>query len=282
MPRQRVIVSIGEALLCEYPDRTEPGGLAFSAALAAVKAGHRGMAISRVGQDAAGEQIVRAVHDAGVGVDHVQTDPDWPTGRLVTRSLAGKVTRTITPSAAFDNLQWDFDMVDVAQHADAVLFGHLARRGGQSRSVIKQFLAECQSAVRVFDLTNRAGEALERGEAWSGLEFAEVVVGDEAALRALVPASGGDRAAAARELARSFRVQTVIAVQRDATSNVERFVAHSSDATVEMKDRFPGAHHDRALIGFILALLNGAELLACVQAAYDAAATNDAKKQAAS
>jgi sugar/nucleoside kinase (ribokinase family) len=281
MARERVIVSIGEALLCEFPDRTEPGGLALSAALAAVRAGHRGMAISRVGQDAAGERLMHAAHEAGVNVEHIQSDPDLPTGRLVVRSLAGKATRTLSPvPAAFDNLQWDFDLVDVAQHADAVVFGHLARRGGQSRSVIKQFLAECRSAVRVFDLTNRASETLDRGEAWTGLEFAEVVVADEAALRALAPAAGGDVAAAAQELARSFRVQIVIVVQKKEMR--ERFIAHTSETSVEMKDAYAVVHHDRALMGLVTALLDGAEVLACVQAALDAATANDSRRQAAS
>jgi sugar/nucleoside kinase (ribokinase family) len=270
MSRQRVIVSIGEALQCDYPDRTEPGGLALSVAMEVVRTGHKGVSISRVGQDAPGDHIVRAAHEAGVAVENVQTDPDLPTGRLIVRSLAGRVTRTISPTAAFDNLQWDFDLVDVAQRAEAVVFGHLARRGGQTRSVIKQFLAECHSAVRVFDLTNRAGETLERGEAWSGLEFAEVVVGDDAALRALVPAAGGDVAAAARELSRSFRVQMVLAVSRE-NAGAERLTAHTGEASVEVKEGFKSERHDRALIGFIAALLNGEEVLACVQAAHDAA-----------
>jgi sugar/nucleoside kinase (ribokinase family) len=274
MSRKRAIVCIGEALLCEFPDRTEPGGLALSAAMAAASAGHSGIAVSRVGQDAAGTQIVRAAHEAGVEVTHVQTDPDLPTGRQVIRSVGGRVTSSITPSAAFDNLQWDFDMVDVAQHADAVVFGHMARRGGQTRSVIKQFLAECQSALRLFDLTNRNSEGLDRSEAWSGLEFAEIVVGDDIALRSLSPTSGGEVAAAARELARSFRVQVVVAVHRDAGSTTQRFSAHTDQDTVEMKDPFASARHGVALVGLLSGLLAGADLISALQAAHDAATCN--------
>ena len=51
MARRRTIVGIGEALLAEHPDREEPAGLAPLVAINAILLGHRGLAISRLGQD---------------------------------------------------------------------------------------------------------------------------------------------------------------------------------------------------------------------------------------
>ena len=266
MPRERVIVSIGEALLCEYPDRSEPGGLALTAAIAAVKAGHRGYAVSRVGQDAAGDELLRQARGLNINVDHVQTDPDLSTGRLVTRSIAGRSTRTLTSNAAFDNLQWDFDLVDLAQRADAAIFGQLARRVWQARSVIKQFLLECPGAMRVFDVTNRGSETLERSDAWTGLEFCEMLVADEPALRSLAPASGGDAEAAAREVMRGSGVQVVVACARQGDRQRLRAIASSGEKT-EMGEPTPIAQHEAALVRIISGLLDGHDLASSVRAA---------------
>ena len=127
MARQRVIIGIGEAVLCEYPDRVEPGGLAVLCAMHATRLGHRGVPISRIGQDKAADDLTRQLRERGLNVDHIQSDPDLATGRLIIRTMAGKPRRTLTPRAAFDNLQWDFDLVDVAQTADGVVFGTLVR-----------------------------------------------------------------------------------------------------------------------------------------------------------
>jgi fructokinase len=264
-PRQRVIVSIGEALICQHPDRAEPGGLALAMARAAIEAGHIGAAVSRVGQDAAGDDLLRQSRDAGLDIDHVQSDPDLPTGRLTTRTLAGRTTRSLTANAAFDNLQWDFDMIDLAQRADAVVFGQLARRGGQTRSVIKQFLLECRGALRVFDLTNRASDGVERGEAWTGLESCEVLVADDAALKALAPLAGAGPDGAAREIMRSSAVQVVIICARQGERERLRAIAASGES-VEVGEAIAIAQHEAALMRLIGGLLDGQDLAASVRA----------------
>src|SRR5258708_3575997 len=76
MSRPRTIVGIGEALLCEYPDRIEPGGLAIRTALAAIQRGDHGLAISRVGQDRAGDELLRRLAETGLSAAHLQSDPD--------------------------------------------------------------------------------------------------------------------------------------------------------------------------------------------------------------
>ena len=48
---RQTIVGIGEVLLLEKPPQREPSGLAASVASEAVKQGHVGVAVSRLGQD---------------------------------------------------------------------------------------------------------------------------------------------------------------------------------------------------------------------------------------
>jgi fructokinase len=172
MARQRVIAGIGEVLLAEYPDREEPVGLAALVPIHAVLAGHEGIAISRLGQDRAGNCLVSELRERGVDVSHLQTDPDLATGRVLIRALGG--TSVVDAHAAYDQLQWDFDLADVAQGVDAVVYGALIRRSGQARSAIDRFLDECKTALRVFDITDRPGQDRNRNHALSGLEYAQI------------------------------------------------------------------------------------------------------------
>jgi len=185
MVRTRVIVGVGEAFLAETNDREVPGGLALVVPMHAVLLGHTGIAISRVGQDSSAELLVGALRDHGVDVEHVQSDPDLATARA-RLSDNGGVDR-LDPHAAFDNLQWDFDLQDVAQRADAVVFGVVARRSGQARSATDRFLDECSRAVRVFDTTGCTGDDQDRAHVLSGLRHAGVVVVDDASLGLIQP-----------------------------------------------------------------------------------------------
>jgi hypothetical protein len=218
--------------------------------------GHVGVTVSRAGQDAAAEELLRQLREMGIRLDALQSDPDLATGRLIVKSIAGKATRTLTSRAAFDNLQWDFDLVDTAQQADAVLFGSLARREGQSRSIIKRFLAECLSAVRVFDMTNRAHEAIDRAEARTGFEFAEGLIADVHALKALAPGwNGRDVKQALPEIMRGSNLAFVISLERgDCTQTM---TAHTSDQSWRAANSYPAAQHEAAIVGLIHGVVNG-------------------------
>ncbi len=184
MARRRTIVGLGEALLSEQADREEPAGLALLVPVHAVRLGHVGIAISRLGQDRAARVLTERLRALGVEVAHLQYDPDLPTGRAPGTSGA---RGGLDAQAAYDNLQWDFDLADVAQEADAVVFGARARRTGQTRSTCDRFLAECRRALRLFDLTNRSAEGLLRSLALPALFASEAAAVDGAALEQLRP-----------------------------------------------------------------------------------------------
>ncbi len=176
MPRSWTIASIGEALWAESPSGDRPSGLACDVALAAVMQGQRGLPVSRIGQDSLGHRLTESLRTASVATTHIQTDPDLPTPRMLIRSIQGVQTTRIDARAAFDNLQWDFDLEDLAQQADAVVYGLLARRNGQARSTIDRFLTSCPHALRVLDLANRPDEVIDRSILMRAVEFAHGLV----------------------------------------------------------------------------------------------------------
>ncbi len=214
MTRQRSIVGIGEALLVETPEGVSVGGIAMDVALQAHRAGHIGVPISRIGQDPPANELLTMLTADEIDPAHIQSDPDLKTGRLVIRRLGGEQLRRLDPRAAFDNLQWDFDLEDVAQQADAAVFGLLGCRDGQARSVHDRFLSECTAAIRVCDCTNTDPDCDDnRGIALSMLRVAEVAVVDDASIRQIVPGSGDDRRDAATALLREGDLTMVAFVQ---------------------------------------------------------------------
>jgi sugar/nucleoside kinase (ribokinase family) len=260
MSRQRVIVGIGEALLWESGGKLRPGGLAVQTAIGATQLGHQGVVVSRIGQDAAAEEVLRQLRALPVNLDALQSDPDLATGRLVERTIGQRTMRTLTSRAAFDNLQWDFDLVDVAQQADAVVFGQLARREGQSQSIIKRFLAECTGAIRLFDLTNRAGEEVDRIDARSGLELAEGLVADHAALKALAPFwDGKDAHAAASEVLRSSASLAFVA-SVEVADGAHVMTIHAGEQTSRSPRAVPASQQASVMVAVLHGMLEGWEL----------------------
>ena len=251
--KRRSIVGAGEALLISERGQETAGGLAAAVALHAARLGYPGVAVSRLGQDAAGEQVLGLLRSAGVIVEHVQMDPDFPTGRLTMRTLGGRTTRTLESRAAFDNLQWDFDLEDVGRQCDAVIFGELARRESQTRTTIDRFLVSCRHALRIYDLTNRAGETLERGLAARALEFAEGAMVDEYALRVLRPAARDEpREAVISSLARQHKLEFVLFL--DEAGRVRSYAGETAaiaEATIEVGMK------EAALVALVHGLLSG-------------------------
>ncbi len=253
MARQRVIVGIGEAALAERLDGEEPTGLALLVPIAAAMLGHRGVAISRLGQDAAADELVRRLRASGVEVDHLQSDPDLATGRApAVRQDRGPRGDDGSP-VAWDNLQWDFDLIDVAQIADGVVFSALGRRNGQARSTSDRFLAECRSAVRLHDLTRRPAGGLDRGRVLTTLRGVEGAAVDNAALTQLLPGSGGpDPTAALGLLVRQAGLEFAARCEPGAP-----LVVHTAQGTWTGSASHGAAQHEIAVVGLLHGAMSG-------------------------
>jgi fructokinase len=78
----KTVVAIGEALWDLFPDQRRPGGAPCNVACHAALLGDRGVIITRVGEDAAGEELVAFLRGRGVVTDYVQRDEARPTGTV--------------------------------------------------------------------------------------------------------------------------------------------------------------------------------------------------------
>jgi sugar/nucleoside kinase (ribokinase family) len=270
MARQRTIVGLGEAVLIEHPDRIEPSGLGCGIAVQAARFGHAGVVISRIGQDDQGRMLVELLQECGVDVSHVQWDPDLPTGRVVVRPIGGRVARYLESRAAFDNLQWDFDLEDVAQQTDAVVYGMLTRRGGQSRSEENRFISACGAAIKLFDLTNDLGDRPERGHAISGLEYADATLITRAALDAILPGTAElEMGEAASHLLRAFDLSLVLMLAND--DDAARLTAYTKEDASATALAAGRVALDVAIVAFLQALLRGRTVADAIEFAGESA-----------
>ena len=206
-----VVVGIGELLWDRFPDgRRELGGAVANLVYHATRLGDRGVLASRVGADAAGDDLAARLGELGVDCSYLQRDPAHPTGSVDVELAGGHPSYTIHEQAAFDFPVLDRRWQELAARTDAVTFGTLAQRTPAAAAVIRRFVAACPpGCVRLLDVNLRqrfwSAELLDRS-----LRAATAVkLNDEElpAVAAAAGAAGGSAGAILRRLVERYRLR---------------------------------------------------------------------------
>ena len=155
-----MILVIGEILIDEFPDYSRIGGAAFNFAVHLHRFGIPVRFISRVGKDPNGEKILGFVSSSGLSVEDIQTDPDYPTGRVHVRlDVEGVPEFHILPDAAYDWL--DFNGLTTLLRegtADMVYYGTLIQRTERASRAMSGLLSARPETCRAFcDINLRPG-----------------------------------------------------------------------------------------------------------------------------
>lgn len=152
------IVGIGELLWDLLPSGPQLGGAPANFAVHAAALGANSCLISRVGQDAEGQEAARVLNELGVRTDCLEVDPFLPTGSVSVEVAAdGQPRFTIHENVAWDNLAGGEEARGTIAFADAVCFGTLGQRSENSRKSIRTLLASLPPiALRILDLNLRA------------------------------------------------------------------------------------------------------------------------------
>lgn len=151
----KYVVGIGEALFDCLPEGRKLGGAPANFAYHVSQFGLNGCAISAIGDDELGEEIVETFEK--VDLRYVLPRVEQPTGTVkVTLDDKGIPQYDICLGVAWDNIPQTYEMLEVARNAEAICFGSLAQRSETSRRTIHAFLdAAPKSALRVFDINLR-------------------------------------------------------------------------------------------------------------------------------
>ncbi len=152
----KTIVAIGEALWDVFPDGRRPGGAPCNVAFHAARLGDRGVIVTRVGEDAAGEDLVAFLRERGVDTNHVQRDGTRPTGTVLVTIEDSEPQYAITEAVAWDYIAAEDDARALMRTADAICVGSLAQRSEASCAAVQQLLSDARGqALVVFDVNLR-------------------------------------------------------------------------------------------------------------------------------
>lgn len=207
---KKVIVGIGEILWDMLPSGKALGGAPANFAYHAMRLGEEGWAVSAVGNDALGREILDIV--ASKRLNNLIALSDKPTGTVeVSLDARGVPTYSIMEDVAWDNIPFTPEMEELAKKADAVCFGSLVQRMSSRDSVLRFVRAMRPDALKVFDINLRqhyyGREILEES-----LKLADILKINDEEIRIVAGmlGLGDDDAAACRSLIADYGLKLVI------------------------------------------------------------------------
>lgn len=154
MNKKPVIIGIGEVLWDMLPSGKKAGGAPINFVYHTLRLGAEGYAISAVGNDALGDELMREIEK--IRVNHLIEKVDYPTGTVLVELHDGIPNYTIVEGVAWDFIPLTQSMRELAQKADAICFGTLAQRSEKSRETIQALLSLVpESAYRILDINIR-------------------------------------------------------------------------------------------------------------------------------
>ena len=217
---KKVIVGIGEILWDMLPSGKALGGAPANFAYHAGRLGAEGWAVSAVGDDALGHEIMDLVSEKKLHTLIAVTDK--PTGTVqVELDAAGVPSYNIMEDVAWDNIPFTAQMEDLAKRADAVCFGSLVQRMASRDSVLRFVRAMRADALKVFDINLRqhyySKEVIEES-----LRLSDILKINDEEIRTVSDmfGLGADDAASCRALTDAYGLKLVILTKGAAGSEV--------------------------------------------------------------
>ena len=153
----KYIVGMGEALWDCLPDGRKIGGAPANFAYHVKQFGFNSLAISAIGKDDLGAEIVDKFNQRNL--QHLLETVDYPTGTVqVTLDKKGIPCYEICEDVAWDNIPYTDKLDEIAHNCKVVCFGSLAQRSAVSRATINRFIdsmPEADDTFKVFDINLR-------------------------------------------------------------------------------------------------------------------------------
>ena len=152
---KQLIVGLGEILWDCLPEGKKLGGAPANFAFHARLFGADSVAISAIGKDALGDEILRELDEKGL--KYLLPRVEQETGTVqVTLDSEGIPSYEIKTGVAWDNIPFLPEIEQLAEKCDCVCYGSLAQRSDVSRNTIKEFLkCTTQKCLRIFDINLR-------------------------------------------------------------------------------------------------------------------------------
>lgn len=275
MDGKRVVIGVGELLWDVLPSGRRMGGAPVNFTYYAERGGCRAFAVSAIGRDASGEELLGEFRGIGLDDSLLQRN-GYPTGSVDVRvDSEGIPTYDIHENVAWDHIEADAGTLEAVSVADAVCWGTLAQRNPASRAAIVSIVdAAPESALRVFDINLRQ-EYYSAETVTASLRRADILKlnDDELVVLSSFYALCGDVEVRLRRLCEMFRLRYVVYTEGATGSRVV-----GCDGTCS---RIPTPHvkvadtvgaGDSFTATFVSMLLHGHPLRECHERAVEVAA----------
>lgn len=153
--KEHLVIGLGEALWDMLPSGKQMGGAPANFVYHVSQFGVRGVAVSALGQDPLGDELMDCFERVGLQVEMPRVE--FPTGTvLVSVDAAGVPSYEIKTGSAWDNIPFTPEIEALARRATVVCFGSLAQRSPVSRETIARFLDLLPAdSLKVFDINLR-------------------------------------------------------------------------------------------------------------------------------
>lgn len=149
-----IVVGIGELLWDVLPTGKKAGGAPINFVYHATQLGAEGYAISAVGKDELGEEIVQELDNNHIA--HCIESVDYQTGTVEVTLEKGIPTYNIIENVAWDYIPVSSKAIEIVKKAKAICFGTLAQRNMDSRKALTELLSYApEDALRFFDINIR-------------------------------------------------------------------------------------------------------------------------------
>ena len=257
-----LVLSLGELLWDMLPGGKRAGGAPVNFIYHATQNGADGYSISAVGEDALGDELVKACEDAGI--KSIIQRNGWNTGTVAVALKNGQPEYTIVKNVAWDHIVLTKSLIDLVTKADAICFGTLGLRSPESHDTIVELLKHAKpGAMKYFDINIR-GDHYSRDLIDELLKLATVFKINDAELplvQDLFDIRGTSEAEAAKWFIEQYNLDYVILTAGDSYSTVTARTGETSTIntprvevadTVGAGDSFSGR--------FTIEILKGASL----------------------
>ena len=159
MTNNPLITGIGEALYDLLPVGPVLGGAPLNAVFQAnqigLHLGGKAVMVSRIGEDELGKSLFKKIKEHGMDHTFIQQDPNADTGTVSITLNLTEPEYEITKNVAWDKLEWNESLSDLANRCNAVCFGTLGQRAEPAKSTIQKFIQTATQANRLFDVNLR-------------------------------------------------------------------------------------------------------------------------------
>lgn len=154
MNMKPIVIGIGEFLWDVFPDGRKAGGAPVNFAYHASQNGAEGWAVSAVGDDDLGHELMSVTGRCGIHA--LVPVVNKPTGTVNVEVKDGQPSYVIREDVAWDYIPLTEEMLSLARRAGAISFGTLAQRSPVSRRTTHALIkALPEDAYIIFDINLR-------------------------------------------------------------------------------------------------------------------------------